>query len=78
MRKNIQVQIRMPKRTVDAIDRWIKEGRFSSRSDAIKGIVRIYEERERTRKFYEMLLKRSKEAREKPHELVPFEEVFGD
>jgi len=70
-----QVQVRMPEKTVNDIDRWIAEGRFASRSDAIKTIVALYQERERTRRFYKLLLKRSKEVREKPEILVPLEEV---
>jgi Arc/MetJ-type ribon-helix-helix transcriptional regulator len=65
----------MPEKAVNDIDRWIAEGRFASRSDAVKTIVALYQERERTRRFYTLLLKRSKEAREKPEILVPLEEV---
>jgi len=70
-----QVQVRMPEKIVKEIDRWIAEGRFASRSEAIKTIVALYQERERTRKFYTMLLKRSKEARERPEILIPLEDV---
>ncbi|HIE19126.1 TPA: ribbon-helix-helix protein, CopG family [Candidatus Bathyarchaeota archaeon] len=70
-----QVQVRMPEKLIKEIDRWIAEGRFRSRSDAIKTIVAIYEERERTREFYKMLVERSKEAEEKPDILVPLEEI---
>lgn len=70
-----QVQVRMPERVVKEIDRWIAEGRFASRSEAIKTIVALYQERERTRQFHMMLLERSKEAREKPKLLIPLEEV---
>jgi Arc/MetJ-type ribon-helix-helix transcriptional regulator len=70
-----QVQVRMSEKTVNDIDRWIAEGRFASRSDAIKTIVALYQERERTRRFYKLLLKRSREVREKPEILVPLEEV---
>lgn len=70
-----QVQVRMPERIVKEIDRWVAEGRFASRSDAIKVIVALYQERERTRQFCETLLKRSKEAREKPEILVPLEDA---
>jgi len=70
-----QVQVRMPEKVVKEIDRWIAEGRFASRSEAIKTIVALYQERERTRRFYTMLLERSKEARERPEILIPFEEV---
>ena len=71
----VQVQVRMPEKLVEEIDRWVAEGRFKSRSDAIKTIVALYEERERTRRFYEMLVKRSREAEEKPEILVPLEEI---
>ena len=62
----VQVQVRMPEGLVEEIDRWIKEGRFSSRSDAIKTIVTLFQERERTRAFYDILDERSREAKEKP------------
>ncbi len=71
----VQVQVRMPEKLVEEIDKWVAEGRFKSRSDAIKTIVALYEERERTRRFYEMLVKRSREAEEKPEILVPLEEI---
>lgn len=70
-----QVQVRMPESLVEQIDRWVEEGRFRSRSDAIKTIVALYDERERTRKFYMMLVERSREAGEKPEILVPLEEI---
>ena len=70
-----QVQVRMPEKLLEEIDRWISEGRFRSRSDAIKTIVSLYEERERTRAFYEMLIERKKEAEEKPETLIPLEEI---
>ncbi len=65
----------MPEDLVKDIDRWVSRGRFKSRSDAIKTIVALYEEREKTREFYQMLVERSKEAREKPEILVPLEEI---
>jgi len=65
----------MPEKLVKEIDKWVAEGRFKSRSDAIKTIVALYEERERTREFYKMLVERSREAREKPDILVPLEEI---
>ena len=67
--------MRMPEKLVKEIDKWVAEGRFKSRSDAIKTIVALYEERERTREFYKMLVERSKEAKEKPEILVPLEEI---
>jgi len=70
-----QVQLRLPEKTLEQIDQWVAEGKFKSRSDAIKTIISLYEEREKTRKFYEMLTKRSQEAKEHPEKLVPLEEV---
>jgi Arc/MetJ-type ribon-helix-helix transcriptional regulator len=70
-----QVQLRLSQKTLQEIDRWVAEGRFKSRSDAIKTIISFYEEREKTRKFYEMLLKRSEEARRHPESLVSAEEL---
>lgn len=70
-----QVQVRMPEKLLKEIDKWVDEGRFASRSDAIKTIVAMHEERERTRKFCEMLLERSKEVKEKPRTLLALDEV---
>ena len=69
----VQVQLRVPKETVKELDKWVNEGRFKSRSDAIKTIIALYEEREKTRAFYKMLVERSKEAKEKAETLIPFE-----
>ena len=71
----VQVQVRMPEKSVKEIDRWVADGRFESRSDAIKTIVAMHQERERTREFYKLLLERSREAREKPEILLSLEEV---
>lgn len=70
----VQVQVRIPKELVKEIDNWVKKGRFASRSEAIKTMVALYEEKERTREFYKMLLDRSKEAKERPEILLPLEE----
>jgi Arc/MetJ-type ribon-helix-helix transcriptional regulator len=70
-----QVQLRLSEKTLEEIDRWVAEGKFKSRSDAIKSIISLYEEREKTREFYKLLLKRSEEARKHPERLVPLEEV---
>jgi Arc/MetJ-type ribon-helix-helix transcriptional regulator len=70
-----QVQLRLPEKTLEQIDCWVAEGRFKSRSDAIKTIISLFEEREKTREFYQMLLKRSQQAKEHPETLVPLEEV---
>ncbi|MCD6522299.1 MAG: ribbon-helix-helix protein, CopG family [Candidatus Diapherotrites archaeon] len=61
----VQVQLRVPKELVKELDEWVKEGRFGSRSDAIKTIIALYEEREKTREFYKMPIERSKEAKKK-------------
>ena len=71
-----QVQVRIPEELVQEIDRWVAEGRFSSRSEAVKSIVALYREREQTRRFYEMLSRESKEARKHPESLVPLKDVF--
>lgn len=71
----VQVQLRLSEKTLEGIDRWVAEGRFKSRSDAIKSIISLYEEREKTREFYKLLLKRSEEARKHPEKLVPLEDV---
>jgi len=57
-----QVQVRMPDTLVEEIDRWVAEGRFKSRSEAVKTIITLYEERERTREFYKMLIERKKRS----------------
>jgi len=70
-----QVQLRLPEKTLQQIDQWVSEGKFKSRSDAIKTIISLYEEKEKTRQFYEMLHKRSQEAKEQPEKLVPLEDA---
>jgi len=69
------VQVRMPDKLVKEIDRWITEGRFVSRSEAIKTIIALHQEREHTREFYKMLVNRSREAREESDILLSLEEV---
>lgn len=59
---------------IEDIDKWIEEGRFKSRSDAIKTIISLFEEREKTREFLAMLNARSEEAEERPETLIPLEE----
>ena len=66
--------MRLPQKMIEDIDKWIEEGRFKSRSDAIRTIISLYEERERTRDFLAMLNTRSEEAEEHPETLVPLEE----
>ena len=68
--EQVQVQLRVPKEVVSEIDKWVGNGRFASRSDAIKSIVTLYEEREKTREFGRMLIERSEQARRNPKKLV--------
>ena len=70
-----QVQLRLSQKTLEEIDRWVAEGRFKSRSDAIKTIISLYEEREKTREFFRMLVTRSEEAKKHPEALIPLEEL---
>lgn len=65
----------MPEKMVAEIDCWVAEGKFKSRSDAIKSIIALYEEREKTREFYRLLLRRSGDARKRPERLVRLEDV---
>jgi Arc/MetJ-type ribon-helix-helix transcriptional regulator len=69
-----QVQIRLPQKTLEEIDKWVVEKKFKSRSDAIRAIISFYEEREKTREFYKMLVNRSEEAKKHPEKLIPLEE----
>jgi len=66
--------LRLPRKMIEEIDRWVEEGRFKSRSDAIKTIISLFEEREKTREFLAMLNARSEEAEEHPETLIPLEE----
>jgi len=70
-----QVQLRLSQKTLEEIDAWVAEGRFKNRSDAIKSIITYYQEREKTCTFFNMLLKRSEEAKQHPESLVPIEEL---
>jgi Arc/MetJ-type ribon-helix-helix transcriptional regulator len=70
----VQVQLRVPEKTAKDIDDWIADGKFRSRSDAIKTIIEMYEEKMRTMEFFRMLMKRSKEAEEKPEMLIPLDD----
>ena len=69
-----QVQLRLPEKMLEEIDKWVAEGRFKSRSDAIKTILNFYEEREKTREFLRMLTRRSEEAKKYPESLIPLGE----
>jgi len=69
----VPLQIRIPEELVKEIDRWVSEDRFASRSEVIKTIVVMYRERERTRKFFEILQKRSDEVTKDHSFLVPLD-----
>lgn len=70
-----QVQLRLPQKTLEEIDNWVAQGRFKNRSDAIKSIINYYQEREKTCDFFNLLLKRSEEAKQHPESLIPIEEI---
>lgn len=67
------MQVRIPENLLERMDEWIEEGKFKSRSDAIRMILSQYEEREKTREFYKLLTERSREAKEHPEDLIPLE-----
>jgi len=67
----VQVQIRISEEDAKKIDEWVKKGKFRSRSDAIRNILMLYEEKEKTREFYMMLVKRSREA----EDFIPLDEI---
>ena len=69
-----QVQLRLPEEMLSTIDKWVIEGRYRSRSDAIKTMITVYLEREKTREFYKMLQERSEEAKNNPNILIPFDD----
>jgi Arc/MetJ-type ribon-helix-helix transcriptional regulator len=71
----VQVQLRVPEQTVKEIDEWVEDGKFRSRSDAVKTIIALYEERVKTMEFFRMLMKRSKEAEERPEILIPLDDM---
>lgn len=68
-----QVQVRVTDKMIETLDEWVEEGKFKSRSDAVRSVLKQYEEREKTRDFYKMLQERSEEAEENPEELIPLE-----
>lgn len=70
-----QVQLRLPETVVKEIDKYVKEDRFRNRSDAIKTMIELYEERERTRNFLSMLLERKKEIEIKPKILISLDDI---
>ena len=75
MKGTVQVQLRMPKESVREIDEWVSEGKFKSRSDAVKTIIALYEDKIKTRDFFKMLMERSKQVEDKPKILIPLDDV---
>ena len=71
----VQVQLRVPEGIIKQVDKMIAQRKFKSRSDALRTILALYEEREKTRMFYKILIERSKEVREKPEILIPFKKI---
>lgn len=70
-----QVQLRVPEQTVKEIDEWVEQGKFRSRSDAVKTILSLYEDKVKTMEFFRMLAKRSDEASRNPKILIPLDDV---
>jgi hypothetical protein len=60
---------------VRTLDEWVEGGKFKSRSDAMRTHLFEYEDREKTREFYRLIAKRSREAHEHPGELRSLEWV---
>lgn len=73
--KMVQVQLRIPEDSISEIDKWVSEGKFKSRSDAIRTILALYQEKEKTREFYKMLVEQSNEAKENPEILTLLEDL---
>ena len=71
----VQVQLRMPEESVKELDYWVKQGKFKSRSDAVKTIIALYEDKIKTLEFFKMLMQRSKEADEKPEILISLDDI---
>ena len=71
----VQVQLRIPEQTLNEIDEWVDEGKFRSRSDAVKTIIALYEDKIKTMEFFKMLMKRSKEAEDKPTALIALDDL---
>ena len=70
-----QVQVRLPDKIVQVLDGWVASGKYKSRSDAIRTILQLWEEREKTRDFLDKLQTRSREARDHPEILVPLDDL---
>jgi Arc/MetJ-type ribon-helix-helix transcriptional regulator len=66
-----QVQLKLSEKMLEEIDGWVADGKFKSRSDAIRTILNFYVEREKTREFFKMLTERSEEAKKHPKSLIP-------
>lgn len=75
MGKMISVQVRMPKKLVEAIDHWIDEGWFNSRSDAIKTIVAMYEAKKREQQYIDMLDQRFHEMEKHPEQFIRLDDI---
>jgi Arc/MetJ-type ribon-helix-helix transcriptional regulator len=71
----VQVQLRLPEEDIELLDRWVKEGKYKSRSEALRAILTFYKEREKTMDFYRMLVARDRETLEDSSLLVPLDEV---
>ncbi len=75
MEKGIPVQLRLPQQTVKGIDEDVRNGRFKSRSDAIRYILQWFEERENTLRIMGKLEKISAEAKKNPEKWVRLDDL---
>ncbi len=70
----VRIELLLPRKDVEAIDRTIKQGEFATRTDVIRtAIRRLVEDKERRAKMeksFELIDKRLKEKGIKPEELL--------
>lgn len=61
----LSVHLRVPEQMIEEIGTEISNGKFKSKSEAIMFIIYEYQEKQKTREFYKVLEKRSKESKNK-------------
>jgi len=55
------VPVSLPEKLVEELDRLVEEGRFGSRSEALRHGARLVTEREATKRLHELTQERTKE-----------------
>jgi len=55
------VPVSLPEKLVEELDRLVEEGRFGSRSEALRHGARLVTEREATKRLHELTQERAKE-----------------